>query len=182
MEVQAAIQQIFLEHRRRYGYRRITAELRRRGIPINHKRVARIMRKDNLLGIHPKRFVITTNSNHKLEIYPNLAGRMTLNGIIPFWVADNHLHPFESGIHLSGGDSHASAATRDRAESVNGGDVTEYEIDTSRDMPPEAALIKVVLGAPGFVKGAAWLTRRGCPVKFVLDVEQHTQNLALTAC
>jgi hypothetical protein len=32
----------------------------------NHKRVARIMREDNLLGTQPKRFVVTTNSNHKL--------------------------------------------------------------------------------------------------------------------
>jgi hypothetical protein len=31
MEVRAAVQQIVLEHRRRYGYRRVTAELRRRG-------------------------------------------------------------------------------------------------------------------------------------------------------
>jgi len=56
-----------LEHRRRYGYRRITAELHRRGMQVNHKRVVRIMREDNLLGVQPKRFVITTNSNHKLE-------------------------------------------------------------------------------------------------------------------
>lgn len=49
MEVRSVIQQIFLEHRRRYGYRRIAAELRRRGIPVNHKRVSRIMREDNLL-------------------------------------------------------------------------------------------------------------------------------------
>ena len=72
MEVQSAIQQIALEHRRRYGYRRITAELHRRGMPVNHKRVARIMREDNLLGMQPARFVVTTNSNHKLEIYLNL--------------------------------------------------------------------------------------------------------------
>lgn len=50
MEVRSAIQAIALEHRRRYGYRRITAELRRRGMLVNHKRVARIMREDNLLG------------------------------------------------------------------------------------------------------------------------------------
>ena len=43
MEVRSAIQQIAVEHRRRYGYRRITAELRRRGMLVNHKRVARIM-------------------------------------------------------------------------------------------------------------------------------------------
>jgi putative transposase len=81
MEVRSAIQQIALEHRRRYGYRRITAELHRRGMPVNHKRVVRIMREDNLLGIPPKRFVVTTNSNHKLEVYLNLAGRMKLTAI-----------------------------------------------------------------------------------------------------
>ena len=88
MEVRSAIQQIALEHRRRYGYRRITAELHRRGMPVNHKRVARIMREDNLLGMQPARFVVTTNSNHKLEIYLNLASRMKLTGINQLWVAD----------------------------------------------------------------------------------------------
>jgi len=56
MEVRSPIQQIALEHRRRYGYRRIMAELHRRGMPVNHKRVARIMREDNLLGMQPERF------------------------------------------------------------------------------------------------------------------------------
>jgi len=88
MEVRSAIQQIALQHRRRYGYRRITAELHRRGMPVNHKRVARIMREDNLLGMQPKQFVVTTNSSHKLEIYLNLAGRMKLTGINQLWVAD----------------------------------------------------------------------------------------------
>ena len=88
MEVRSAIQQIALERRRRYGYRRITAELHRRGMRVNHKRVARIMREDNLLGVQPKRFVVTTNSNHRLEIYLNLAGRMKLTGINQLWVAD----------------------------------------------------------------------------------------------
>ncbi len=69
MEWRSAIQQIALEHRRRYGYRRITAELHRRGMQVNHKRVVRIMREDNLLGMQPERFVVTTNSNHKLEIF-----------------------------------------------------------------------------------------------------------------
>ena len=88
MEVRSAIQTIALEHRRRYGYRRITAELHRRGMHVNHKRVARIMRRDNLLGVQPERFVVTTNSNHKLEIYLNLASRMKLTGINQLWVAD----------------------------------------------------------------------------------------------
>jgi putative transposase len=88
MEVRSVIQTVALEHRRRYGYRRITAELHRRGMQVNHKRVARIMREDNLLGVQPKLFVVTTNSHHKLEIYLNLASRMKLTGIHQLWVAD----------------------------------------------------------------------------------------------
>ena len=88
LEVRSAIQQIALEHRRRYGYRRITAELHRRGMQINHKRVVRIMREDNLLALQPKRFKITTDSNHKFEVYLNLAARMKLTGINQLWVAD----------------------------------------------------------------------------------------------
>jgi len=41
----------------------------RRGMQVNHKRVVRIMLEDNLLGLQPKRFRITTNSNHKFEVY-----------------------------------------------------------------------------------------------------------------
>jgi transposase InsO family protein len=88
MEVRSAIQTIALEHRRRYGYRRITAELRRRGMLVNHKRVARIMREDNLLGVQPRAFVVTTDSDHELEVYLNLARRMTLTGVNQLWVAD----------------------------------------------------------------------------------------------
>ena len=87
-EVRSLIQQIALEHRRRYGYRRITAELHRRGVQVNRKRVARMMRDDNLLAIQPKRFVVTTNSKHKFEVYLNLAARMKLSGINQLWVAD----------------------------------------------------------------------------------------------
>ena len=54
MEVQSMIQQLALEHRRRYGYRRVTAELRRRGMIVNHKRVSRLMREDNLLAVQPR--------------------------------------------------------------------------------------------------------------------------------
>jgi len=88
MEIRSLIQQIVIEHRRRYGYRRISAELRRRGMVVNHKRVARIMREDNLLAMQPRQFVVTTKSDHKLEVYLNLARRMKLTGIDQLWVAD----------------------------------------------------------------------------------------------
>jgi len=88
MELRSTIQQIFLEHRRRYGYRRVTKELRRRGRVVNRKRVERLMKEDNLLALQPKAFVTTTNSQHELEVYLNLASRMKLTGINQLWVAD----------------------------------------------------------------------------------------------
>jgi transposase InsO family protein len=88
MEVRSTIHQIVLEHRRRYGYRRVTAELRRRGLLVNHKRVARLMREDNLLAIQPRAFVVTTDSKHELEVYLNLASHLKLTGINQLWVAD----------------------------------------------------------------------------------------------
>jgi putative transposase len=88
MEVRSSIQKIAIEHRRRYGYRRITAELRRRGMQVNHKRVLRMMRKDSLLAVRRRRFLVTTNSNHSFEVYLNLARRMSLTGIDQLWIAD----------------------------------------------------------------------------------------------
>jgi putative transposase len=88
MEVRAAMQQIVLEHRRRYGYRRVTAQLRRRGMLVNHKRVARLMREDNLMAVQPRALVVTTDSKHDLEVYLNLASRMKLSAINQLWVGD----------------------------------------------------------------------------------------------
>jgi transposase InsO family protein len=88
MEVRSTIQQIFAEHKRRYGYRRVSKELRRRGMLVNHKRVAQLMREDNLLAVQPKAFVVTTDSDHELEVYLNLAARMKLTGVNQLWVAD----------------------------------------------------------------------------------------------
>lgn len=87
-EVRHAIQQIAVEHRHRYGHRRITAQLRRHGMSVNHKRVLRIMREDNLLAIRRRRFVITTDSRHDLEVCLNLAARVKLTGMNQLWVAD----------------------------------------------------------------------------------------------
>ena len=65
MEVRSALQQIAIEHRRRHGYLRITAELRRRGMQVNHKRVLRMMRKDNLLAVRQGRFVICSGPTRR---------------------------------------------------------------------------------------------------------------------
>lgn len=71
-----------------YGRPRITAELKRRGWKVNHKRVGRIMREDNLLCLRRRKFVVTTDSNHDLRIYPNLAKDMELTGTDQLWRAD----------------------------------------------------------------------------------------------
>jgi putative transposase len=88
MELRATIQQVFLEHRRRYGYRRVSKALRRGGLVVNSKRVQRLMQEDNLLAVQPKAFVRTTNSSHQCEVYLNLAKRMKLVGLNQLWVAD----------------------------------------------------------------------------------------------
>src|SRR5215472_4954356 len=71
-----------------YGYRRITRELGKRGFEVNHKRVLRMMREDNLLCVRRRMFMVTTDSRHNLPIYPNLAREMTPTAINQLWVAD----------------------------------------------------------------------------------------------
>ena len=87
MEFRDALQKIALESPA-YGYRRITAELNRCGFEINHKRVLRLMRQDNLLCLRHKAYVVTTDSRHELRVYPNLARDLALSGINQLWVAD----------------------------------------------------------------------------------------------
>jgi transposase InsO family protein len=86
--IRAAIHETALAHRRRYGYRRITKDLQRKGMIVNHKRVERILREDNLLAIRHRKYILTTDSQHDYQVYLNLAARMTLTGINQLWVAD----------------------------------------------------------------------------------------------
>jgi len=88
MLLRSEIQKIALQHQGRYGYRRVTAELRRRGMLVNHKRVARIMREDNLVGDGAKLATPSNGAPKATEIYINLANRMRLTGINQVWVAD----------------------------------------------------------------------------------------------
>ena len=87
MDLRDAIQRIALEWPS-YGRPRITAELRRRGWTVNAKRVYRLLREDNLLCVRKRKFVVTTNSNHGLRVYPNLARDMVLTGVDQLWRAD----------------------------------------------------------------------------------------------
>ena len=87
LQLRSQIQAIALEMRA-YGYRPITAELQRRGLKVNHKRVLRLLREDNLLCLRQRAFVRTTDSRHNLMVYPNLTRKLALSNINQLWVAD----------------------------------------------------------------------------------------------
>jgi putative transposase len=83
-----AVQKLSLAHRR-YGVRRITALLRQAGWGVNHKRVERLRREDNLLCINQRTFrPATTDSRHRFEVYPNLARNLMATTVNQLWVAD----------------------------------------------------------------------------------------------
>jgi len=87
LELRDTMQRIALEFPS-YGWPRMTEELKRRGWAVNHKRVYRLMREDNLLCLLRRKFVVTTDSAHTLPVYPNLAGAMMLTDLDQLWVAD----------------------------------------------------------------------------------------------
>jgi len=82
-----AIEHIVLEFPG-YGYRRVTAALRRAGWTVNHKRVLRIMREESLLCQLKRRFVPTTDSAHSFGVYPNLIKETQLDRLDQAWIAD----------------------------------------------------------------------------------------------
>lgn len=88
MLLRARLQELAVEHHRLRGYRLLTKTLQREGQVVNHKRVLRLMREDNLLCLRWKKHVFTTDSAHTLPIYPNLARHATLTALNQLWVAD----------------------------------------------------------------------------------------------
>ncbi|GHO71982.1 transposase [Ktedonobacter sp. SOSP1-52] len=71
-----------------YGYRRVTAALKRAGWCVNHKRVLRIMREESLLCHLKRHFVRTTDAHHPYTVYPNLVNGRTPDAPDVIWVAD----------------------------------------------------------------------------------------------
>lgn len=81
------IEQIVVEFAR-YGYRRVTHQLKREGWKVNHKRVARLMREQSLQCQIKRRWVKTTDSEHGYRVYPNLLKGLEVGGRNQVWVAD----------------------------------------------------------------------------------------------
>lgn len=87
-EVYSQVQEICGEMHR-YGYRRVTAELQRRGVTVNHKRILALMRRNNLLCRKRKKYrIATTDSKHAYRIYPNLMKGMEITRMDQVWISD----------------------------------------------------------------------------------------------
>ncbi len=84
VETMAAISENF----EAYGYRRMQAALRHRGLIVNHKKIRRLMREHSLQPRRRRRYITTTDSDHELPIFPNLARDMVPGGPNQLWVAD----------------------------------------------------------------------------------------------
>ena len=85
-----------------YGYRPMTKALQRLGHKVNHKRVLRLMREDNLLSLRRRAFVATTDSNHDHQIYADLVPGLEITGINQLWVADiTYIRLYSEWIYLA---------------------------------------------------------------------------------
>jgi len=87
LKVRMAIQEVALEFPG-YGYRRIDKALRRKQVVVNHKKVLRLMREENLLCKRKSFKPHTTNSNHDYPLSPNLTKDLVVTRINQVWVSD----------------------------------------------------------------------------------------------
>ena len=86
-DLRGKIEAICLEYPR-YGYRRVTEQLKREGLQVNHKKVLRLMRESNLLCRVRRRWTKTTNSRHSFPRYPNLIKGMAITRLNQVWLSD----------------------------------------------------------------------------------------------
>lgn len=86
-----------------YGYRRVSKELRRRDLAVNHKKVLRLMKEDNLICRRKRAFrPVTTDSDHNYNIYSNLIKDIEVTGLNHIWVADiTYVHLLHEFIYLA---------------------------------------------------------------------------------
>jgi len=93
-----------VNHNRRYGYRRVVATLNPPTAEkkVNHKRVLKIMQNHGFLCKKRKAYVKTTDSNHDLPTYPNLAKGISPTGLNQLWVADiTYIHLLHGFVYLA---------------------------------------------------------------------------------
>lgn len=83
-----------------YGYRRITAELHRRQMTVNHKKVLRMMREEKILCTRKSFKPKTTNSNHDLPLYPNLVRGVVVTRPNQVWVSTSHTSILQTDLSI----------------------------------------------------------------------------------
>ncbi len=85
-----------------YGYRRMTAQLKREKLMINHKRVLRMMRKMGIQGRIKRKYISTTNSRHNNRVYPNLITKLKVIRIDQLWCSDiTHIRILNGFVYLA---------------------------------------------------------------------------------
>jgi putative transposase len=86
----------------RYGYRRMTVELHHRGYLVNHKKILRLMKEDNLLCVKKHFKPLTTDSNHPHKIYPNLIRYKKITSSDQVWASDiTYIQLTDAFVYLS---------------------------------------------------------------------------------
>jgi transposase InsO family protein len=71
-----------------YGYRRVTEQLKRDRLPVNHKKVLRVMKESDLICRVKRKWVKTTDSRHPFRRYPNLLKGMIVSRLNQVWLSD----------------------------------------------------------------------------------------------
>ena len=98
------IHQVYLESRPTYGSPRLTDELRDRGLVCNEKRVALLMRVNDIRAKMARKFRLTTDSKHNLPVAPNLLNRQFVAaGPNMVWLSDiTYVWTNEGWLYLAG--------------------------------------------------------------------------------
>lgn len=95
------VRAVHTKSRRTYGAPRVHFEVRAHGVPVAKKRVARLMREDGLVGLRPRRWVRTTDSQHAHPVAPNVLNRQfgidQVTGPDQVWVSDLTYVPTREG-------------------------------------------------------------------------------------
>jgi len=86
-----------------YGYRRMQVLIEREGFAVGAKKVRRLMREDNLLAVRKRKFIVTTESDHPLRVYPNLAEHLILSDVQSIMGGGPDLLAPTAGVRISGG-------------------------------------------------------------------------------
>jgi putative transposase len=133
-----------------YGYRRVRAELRHRGIVVNSKKIRRLMRENDLQPKRRRRFVATTDSDHDGPIFSDLARDRMVDGPNQVWVADI------TYIAIAAGFVYMAAILDAWSRRVVG-----YAISRSIDARLAAAALKAAIRARQPPKGCIHHSDRG---------------------